>query len=252
MDIFKELPKSNSLLVLCVESDLERFTQETKDFDNATITTLKNLSSVQNDSADVIASNLPDEEFTKETLKKLLKILRPGGKLFLSQQINEDHIKFELITNGFMNVEVTVGNGNVAASKPTFKVGSSSNIILAKRTSEVWKLDDLLDDDVETIDPDDLLDEDDLKKPDPTSLRVCGTTGKRKACKDCSCGLADELAAEAKTGIVIDTKDAPKSSCGSCYLGDAFRCATCPYMGMPAFKPGEKIQLMGNQLQADL
>jgi len=97
------------------------------------------------------------------------------------------------------------------------------------------------------IDEDSLLTEEDKQKPDPASLKVCGTTGKRKACKDCSCGLADELANENRPA-------APKgkSSCGSCYLGDAFRCAGCPYLGTPAFKPGEKVALSDDFLQADL
>lgn len=126
-------------------------------------------------------------------------------------------------------------------------------------TNKVWKLD--VDDDDEMINADDLLDEEDKQKPTSESLRVCSTTGKRKACKDCSCGLAEELDAEAK-GQKVDPTPTQKSSCGSvrmptfqfnyrksnlncfqCYLGDAFRCSTCPYLGLPAFKPGEKIQL---------
>lgn len=81
----------------------------------------------------------------------------------------------------------------------------------APEAQKIWKLD--VDDDDEMIDADELLDEEDKKKPDDSSLRVCSTTGKRKACKDCSCGLAEELDAESKGVQVADNN--PKSSCGS-------------------------------------
>jgi len=70
----------------------------------------------------------------------------------------------------------------------------------------------------------------------------CAT--KPRACKNCSCGrkeLEDKMGADAAKSALESGN--VKSSCGSCYLGDAFRCETCPYKGQPAFKPGEKVEL---------
>ncbi|PWN51513.1 DUF689-domain-containing protein [Violaceomyces palustris] len=42
--------------------------------------------------------------------------------------------------------------------------------------------------------------------------------------------------------VQVDTKGAT-SSCGSCFLGDAFRCSSCPFLGLPAFEPGQKVEI---------
>ncbi|XP_026499306.2 anamorsin homolog [Vanessa tameamea] len=190
-------------------------------------------------SFDVILSNwmLPHSvDHNDSLLAILIKLLKPSGKLILKDSNDVCSI---LKLNGFINVTKCSDN-QYLAEKPNFEVGSKASLKLNNKPA-VWKLDETIEEawtgknDDEIIDSDMLLDEDDLKRPDQQSLRVCSTTGKRKACADCSCGLAEELRGE--------TKDTPKSSCGSCYLGDAFRCATCPYLGMPAFKPGEKVIL---------
>ncbi|CAG8634822.1 2660_t:CDS:2 [Ambispora leptoticha] len=147
----------------------------------------------------------------------------------------------------------------IDAKKPDYDVGTSFalprkvlNGVKSDNNNKaaIWTLsvDDGEDEFGELENEDILLDEQDLVKPDKSSLirPDCETNGKRKACKNCSCGLAEQLEVETKL------KNPPISSCGNCSLGDAFRCSTCPYLGMPAFKPGEKVTLAGNLMQDDI
>ncbi|XP_062418799.1 anamorsin isoform X2 [Pungitius pungitius] len=190
------------------------------------------------------------------TVEKLVSALKLSGFMSVTEVS-----KAELSAEALSSLRTATGyQGNtlskvrVSASKPAFEVGSSSQIKLSFRKKpekpaldpnavKMWTLsaNDMDDDDVDLMDSDALLDEDDLKKPDPASLKAptCGEgSAKKKACKNCTCGLAEEQESKGKQKTNL-----PKSACGSCYLGDAFRCASCPYAGMPAFKPGEKIVL---------
>lgn len=114
--------------------------------------------------------------------------------------------------------------------------------------------------------------------------KKCETSGKkrRKACKDCTCGLKEQEELELlnqqmlqnsllsnmvklatdeaikieeklkQSKIKFDETDLTEidftikgktGGCNSCSLGDAFRCDGCPYLGLPPFKPGEAISI---------
>lgn len=104
---------------------------------------------------------------------------------------------------------------------------------------------------------------------------------RRKACKDCTCGLKEIEAKETsdkltlqnsilnqmvqlanleamkieekmKNAVKFDDNDlaeidftveGKRGGCSSCSLGDAFRCDGCPYLGLPPFKPGEVVSI---------
>ncbi|KAF2673456.1 DUF689-domain-containing protein [Microthyrium microscopicum] len=124
-------------------------------------------------------------------------------------------------------------------------------------------------DDDDLIDEDDLLTEEDMKMGIVQPPECQPKTGKRRrACKDCSCGLKEKLEAEdaskrdqadtALNTLKLDADDLAEvdftvqgkvGSCGNCSLGDAFRCAGCPYIGLPAFKPGEEVRLLNDDIQ---
>ncbi|THW51308.1 DUF689-domain-containing protein [Aureobasidium pullulans] len=119
-----------------------------------------------------------------------------------------------------------------------------------------------------SIDPNTLLSEEDRKRP-INIPEACKPNGKRRrACKDCTCGLKQKIDAEDKAKreaadsalqtMKLDTDDLAEvdftvqgkvGSCGNCALGDAFRCDGCPYIGLPAFKPGEEVRLLNNDIQ---
>jgi hypothetical protein len=94
----------------------------------------------------------------------------------------------------------------------------------------------------ELMDEDELLDSSDAALPPKAGADACTPQTRKKACANCSCGLKEVEEAKANQA------PPPKSSCGSCGLGDAFRCEGCPYKGMPAFKPGEEVKLAATMM----
>lgn len=116
-----------------------------------------------------------------------------------------------------------------------------------------------------SIDAEALLTPADRVRPAGCDPGSSSTPRRRKACKGCNCGLADaERAEEAEQAelsrrlkvVLLDADGAVEvdaangvdkererlrkaaesatkatSSCGNCYLGDAFRCSSCPYKG---------------------
>jgi len=205
---------------------------------------------------------------TEDILRSLAKVLKPGGTFILHREesqsqslltnnhlLSEKELFFALTVSGFVDIKnepvQTNGiNGNVmsntieiTASKPSWIVGASESLKIQKKAvppstidkKSVWTLaaNEINEEDLE--DEDNLLDEDDLLKPNKKDDCEVAKNGTKKACKNCTCGR--------KEGISKEPTPSFNSSCGNCYLGDAFRCSGCPYLGTPAFKPGEKVEL---------
>ncbi|KAF7723741.1 Anamorsin [Apophysomyces ossiformis] len=179
------------------------------------------------------------------------------------------------VEQGVSRLSGKFGVARITAKKPAYEVGqkmmlnfkkkpAANNTTTATNTKKaVWTIsaNDDDEDDMELEDEDALLDEEDKVKPSKESLARpddCEMEGgRRKACKNCTCGRADMEEGESNVvsldlmddieDEIVEVDPTPKKvgGCGSCALGDAFRCSTCPYLGMPAFNPGEKISLGG-------
>ncbi|KAI8062195.1 cytokine-induced anti-apoptosis inhibitor 1, Fe-S biogenesis-domain-containing protein [Gongronella butleri] len=178
------------------------------------------------------------------------------------------------VEQGVKRLSGKFGIAQINADKPNYEVGQKMKLNFKKKATtttpaekkKVWTISN--DDDME--DDDALLDEEDKIKPSKESLArpddcEMDGAGRRKACKNCTCGradaesagvvsldLTDDLPDEDNEIIEVDPTPKKVGGCGSCALGDAFRCSTCPYLGMPAFNEGEKVVLGGMFGQDDI
>ncbi|GAB2233577.1 hypothetical protein Droror1_Dr00002803 [Drosera rotundifolia] len=195
-------------------------------------------------------------------LEEISRILKPDGKILLKLGVEianagEDKtlssLKMKLLVAGFLKPESMVTKSKesssfgVKAKKPSWKIGSSFSIKKVTKSLPKIELDDS-----DLIDEDSLLTEEDLVKPQLPVVDDCEVGSTRKACKNCTCGRAEAEEKVLKLGLTTDQLNNPQSACGSCGLGDAFRCSTCPYKGLPPFKLGEKVSLSENFLLADI
>ena len=193
-------------------------------------------------------------------LEKVLSALRPLGKLLIRGIVSREvgqNLSVDLKIQGFLDIMVAkdpvTGDRFAVCQKPAWlgdkaavKINVKSSVDLsgaASNEAKRWKMDvdDLADSDL--IDEDALLDRDFRQAEDQSSSTFdCGEPsngGKKRACKDCTCGLA-ERQTDDNTQLTVEDKIVRSSACGSCYKGDAFRCASCPFLGKPAFEPGSE------------
>ncbi|XP_057461159.1 anamorsin homolog isoform X2 [Actinidia eriantha] len=218
-------------------------------------------------SVDIIIFICRSSEFPGDQLfGEISRVLKPGGIVLLHQSSEfaagekiTSPLERKLLVAGFLDVQAfpvksvlqsdVVQSAGIKARKPSWQLGSS--FALKKKPTKILPKVQI-DDDMDLIDEDSLLTEEDLKKPQLPLAGDCEVGSTRKACKNCTCGRAEAEEKVQKLELTMDQMNNPQSACGSCGLGDAFRCGTCPYRGLAPFKLGEKVALSGNFLAADI
>jgi len=142
--------------------------------------------------------------------------LQPGAPLMVYAQ--DSDMEMQALFAGF--IDLSSENNSLAGRMPEWELGASAAMEVDEEELPLQPISENVGQGKES----------------------CAT--KKRACADCRCGRKELEVQygedEAKKMLEVGTQ---RSACGSCYLGDAFRCATCPYRGAPAFKAGTKVEL---------
>ena len=227
--------------------------------------------------------NKPQPEETVVTLKKKSTTTNNNSN---TSTIKKSFPMFKKLNNDNAS---TPGLTDLSAGTSEDETTTVSNKRKLVESKLVYFSDDDDDDDYGSSDGDDLINENDLivesnkyKIIVPKKCELPNGKKRKKACKDCTCGLKEleeeeiksqgklqdtVLANMAQSATIeaikieermkknkikfteedlseIDFTVAGKTGgCGLCSLGDAFRCDGCPFLGLPPFKPGEVIRI---------
>jgi anamorsin len=254
-----------NVLVLDMTKSLTASTMETGSKKFVFIGSVDELSKLSpNQFNEVKFSGLvPDETI----LGQVLNVLKPLGKFAVeglkTREIGQA-LALDLKIQGFLDIMVAKGDNDerfVVCQKPDWEIGAVAKVEIATKSanssgvveSKKWKMDadDLADSDL--IDESDLLDKN-FVIPKESSCGEAGAGGKKRACKDCTCGLAEQERAESGSDATaagggsgtIEEKVVRASGCGNCSKGDAFRCGGCPFLGKPTFEPGQERVVLAN------
>lgn len=207
---------------------------------------LGHLRAHEKDAFDVIfvGESVSDSDST-EFWGKVCEALAPGGKLkaYLPLGlVKPEDISTRLLLGGFINSSIDSESLHVVSERPAWKPTAALPLKKKAKASNAWKLETTVDADM--IDEDALLQEDDCE-----NMKLDGMDQipiKKKACKNCSCGLADAQTDDVRPVVSDEELQKSLDGCGSCAKGDAFRCGGCPYLGLPSFTPGTKPEIVTN------
>ena len=180
----------------------------------------------------LIIKDVPQNELisVEELYHLSLDIIENGSlKLIYSSKLSDEFIskiKSNLIFSGLINISSEIKESTEITC---IKKDWPNNLV-----NEFKDLDakNINKDNNPGVDESHLIDPYTTYKPKLKYIPPCNA----KPCANCVCGRAAAL--KNKENIInekkIEIKD-NKGGCGRCHLGDEFRCANCPYRGMPAF-----------------
>ncbi|WFD33629.1 electron carrier [Malassezia cuniculi] len=239
-------------------------------------------------SADLVHIVATEDAPWTQLLPIVRPVLAPGARIAIDViGGSAARVRGELLIAGFDSVN-GVSDSRVEARRPeqaasaatgasagadTGAADSAPVAISLKRRGDSKKASLWATEPEGTIDAESLLTDADRLRPQREGCTVDMSVPlprRKKACKNCTCGLRElqeneeivkldsdapgtrkevretvvgpDGVARTVRRVQVETRGAT-SSCGSCFLGDAFRCSSCPYLGMPAFRPGERVQI---------